>query len=152
TMMRRMRFTACLAALLAIVTNHLTAQSPADEAQTHLAKARALAGMDFLPTEEVQCRELGLDNPYLQASKEDKATPTQVFDNLYYIGNKTLGAWAIKTSDGVILINAMHTKEVESVLVPGLHKLGLDPAQVKFVVVTHADGDSYGGAKYFQDK
>src|ERR1019366_264438 len=82
----------------------------------------------------------------------DKATPTQVFDNLYYIGNKTLGAWAIKTSDGVILINAMHTKEVESVLVPGLHKLGLDPAQVKFVVVTHADGDSYGGAKYFQDK
>jgi metallo-beta-lactamase class B len=139
-------------ALLAILFNPLSAQSPADEAQAHLVKARALAGMDFITTEEVQCRELGLEDPYRQTTKEDKATPTQVFDNLFYIGTKTLGAWAIKTSDGIVLVNAMHTKDVESILVPGMHKLGLDPAQVKYVVVTHADGDSYGGAKYFQDK
>lgn len=150
--MPRMRLAPGSALLLAVVASHLTAQSPADEAQAHLTKARARAGMQFLTTEEVQCRELGLEDPYQQASKSDKATPTQVFDNVYYVGTKTLGAWAVKTSDGIILINAMHTKGVESVLLPGLHKLGLDPAQVKYVIVTHADGDSYGGAKYFQDK
>jgi glyoxylase-like metal-dependent hydrolase (beta-lactamase superfamily II) len=147
-----MRLASAAAFLLAVLASHLPAQSPTEEAQGHLAKARSLAGMQFLATEEVQCRELGLEDPYLQASKDEKATPTQVFDNVYYIGTRTLGAWAVKTSDGIILINAMHTKDVESVLIPGLHKLGLDPAQVKYVVVTHADGDSYGGAKYFQDK
>lgn len=138
--------------LLAIATTRLSAQSPADEAQTHLTKARSLAGMQFLTTEEVQCRELGLEDPYQPAGKEEKATPTQVFDNVFYVGTKTLGAWVIKTSDGIFLVNAMHTKDVESVVVAGMHKLGLDPAQVKYVIVTHADGDSYGGAKYFQDK
>jgi metallo-beta-lactamase class B len=149
--MHRMKLVVA-AALLFTAASQLTAQSPADEAQAHLAKARSLAGMAFITTEEVQCRELGIEDPYLQASKDDKATPTAVFDNLFYIGTKTLGAWAVKTSGGIILINTMHTKDVESILVPGMHKVGLDPAQVKYVVVTHADPDSYGGAKYFQDK
>jgi glyoxylase-like metal-dependent hydrolase (beta-lactamase superfamily II) len=150
--MPRMRLALATSAALAFLSPPLCAQSPADEAQSHLVKARSLAGMDFITTEEVQCRELSADDPYRQPTKEDKATPTPVFDNVFYIGTKTLGAWAIKTSDGVILVNAMHTKDVESIVVPGLHKVGLDPAQVKYVVVTQADGDSYGGAKYFQDK
>jgi glyoxylase-like metal-dependent hydrolase (beta-lactamase superfamily II) len=138
--------------LLAFVAGPLTAQTPTDEARAHLAKARSLAGSEFLTTEEVQCNELGGDDPYRMTAKDEHATPTQVFDNVYYIGSKSLGAWAVRTSEGIILINAMHTRSVESTLLPGLHKLGLDPAQVKYVIVTQAQGDDFGGARYFQDK
>ena len=31
--------------------------------------------------------------------------PTQVFDNLYCIGTKSVVAWALKTSDGIVLID-----------------------------------------------
>jgi glyoxylase-like metal-dependent hydrolase (beta-lactamase superfamily II) len=130
----------------------LAAQSPADEAQLHLTKARALAGSDFMPTEELLCNELPGASPFDAMEKEDRVTPTRVFDNLYYIGTRSVGTWAVKTSQGIILINALHTQWVNSTLLPGLKKVGLDPADVKYVIVTQAEGDHYGGAKYFQDK
>lgn len=130
----------------------LDAQSPTDEARQHLARARELAGSAFLTTEEVQCNELGEGDPYRAGGKESHLPPTRVFDNLYYVGTDRLGAWAVQTSAGIILINAMHTGSAESMVAGGLRKVGLDPAQVKYVIVTQADGDEYGGAKYFQDK
>ena len=33
-----------------------------------------------------------------------------------------------------------------------MRKLGLDPMQVKYVVITHAHADHYGGAQYLADK
>jgi metallo-beta-lactamase class B len=33
-----------------------------------------------------------------------------------------------------------------------LKKVGLDPASVKYVVVSHAHGDHVGGAKLMQDR
>jgi glyoxylase-like metal-dependent hydrolase (beta-lactamase superfamily II) len=74
-----------------------------------------------------------------------------VFDNLFYIGTTNVGAWAVKTSAGIILINSLHT-EANNKLLSGFKKLGLDPADVKYVIVTEAAGDRYGNAKYFQDK
>src|SRR5664279_1352189 len=138
--------------LLLAANAPLPAQSPADEAQRHLTKARALAGSDFLPTEELLCNELPGASPFDAPEKDDRVTPTKVFDNLYYIGTRSVGSWAVKTSQGIILINALHTQWVTSTLIPGLKKVGLDPADVKYVIVTQGEGDHYGGAKYFQDK
>jgi len=137
---------------LTLATTPLCAQTPFDEAKEHLAKARALAGREFLTTEELQCSELSSSDPYAVTDKEDRVTPTKVFDNLYYIGTKSVGSWAVKTSQGIILINALHTKWVSSTLLPGLKKLGLNPDDVKYVIVTQGEGDHFGGAKYFQDK
>jgi glyoxylase-like metal-dependent hydrolase (beta-lactamase superfamily II) len=138
--------------LLASLAAPLAAQTPLDEAKAHLAKARSLAGMQFLPTEEIQCNELGSGDPYAGNEKEDRVTPTKVFDNLYYIGTKGVGSWVVKSSSGIILINAMHTAWVNSTLLPGFKKLGLNPADVVYVIVTQGEGDHFGGAKYFQDK
>ena len=135
---------------LALLCVPLTAQAPAGEAQLHLTRARSLAGMQFLPTEEIQCAELGGSDPYAQQEKEDRVAPTRVFDNLYYIGTRIDGVWAVKTSDGIILVNALHTRWVNSTLLPGMKKLGLDPADVKYVFVTQGEPDHYGGAKYFR--
>ena len=79
--------------------------------------------------------------------------PGQAFDNLYYIATSWVSAWALKTSDGIILIDALNnTREAQELIEGGMVKLGLDPAQIKFVVITHAHGDHYGGANYFVQK
>jgi metallo-beta-lactamase class B len=79
--------------------------------------------------------------------------PGRAFDNLYFVGSKWVSSWAITTSDGIILIDAMDNEE-EAVRITegGLKTLGLDPAKVKTVIVTHGHGDHYGGASYFAQK
>ncbi len=66
----------------------------------------------------------------------------KAFDNLYFVGLRSASAWAITTSAGIILIDALNnTKDAETTIVPGLKHLGLDPNQIKYVVVTHSHGD-----------
>jgi metallo-beta-lactamase class B len=61
-------------------------------------------------------------------------------------------AWAVTTSDGIILIDAIFDYSVEDEVVDGLTALGLDPAQIKYVLISHAHGDHAGGAKYLQER
>ena len=66
------------------------------------------------------------------------ATPAKLFDNLYYVGRTDVGAWVIKTSDGLALIDTLYTPEdAANIIMPGLQQLGLDPAQLKVVFATH---------------
>ncbi len=79
------------------------------------------------------------------------AVPTKLFDNLYYVGRTDVGAWVIQTSDGLVLIDTLYTPEdAELIVAGGLRKLGLDPANLKVVFVTHFHGDHAGGVPYFQ--
>lgn len=77
--------------------------------------------------------------------------PAKVFDNLYFVGQSEFSAWAITTSAGIILMDTIFDYSVEDEVVGGLKKLGLDPAQIKIVIVSHAHGDHSGGAKYLQE-
>jgi metallo-beta-lactamase class B len=80
------------------------------------------------------------------------AEPVKVFDNLYFVGQTEYSAWAITTSQGIILLDAIYDYSVEDEVVGGLKKLGLDPAQIKYVVVSHGHGDHAAGAKLLQDR
>jgi metallo-beta-lactamase class B len=80
------------------------------------------------------------------------AEPVKVFDNLYFVGQTEYSAWAVTTSDGIILVDALWDYSVEDAIVGGLKKLGLDPTTIKYVVVTHGHIDHAGGAKYLQDR
>jgi metallo-beta-lactamase class B len=75
-----------------------------------------------------------------------------VFDDLYALGRTSTVIWAIETSAGIILIDAGYPDQVESVLLPGLRKLGLDPSDVKLVLLAHGHADHFGGAAYFQQR
>ena len=87
--------------------------------------------------------------------------PAKVFDNLYWIGSMGNGysvpsdagdsIWAVTTSEGIILLDAAHEYQSVDLITDGLEKLGLDPADIKYVVVSHAHGDRYFGAKYVQE-
>ena len=81
------------------------------------------------------------------------ATPAKLFDNLYYVGRTDVGAWVIKTSDGLALIDTLYTPEdAANIIMPGMQQLGLDPAQLKVVFATHFHGDHAGGVPFFRDR
>ena len=76
--------------------------------------------------------------------------PANIFDNLYFIGTKTAGVWAINTPEGIIVVDAsFHYSSKELML--GLLNFGLSPNNIKYIIVTHAHDDRYWGAKALQD-
>jgi metallo-beta-lactamase class B len=119
----------------------------------HLAQASRLAGPDLQPDFNWRCLISPLDKQIVAGVQHDGlVTPTRVFDNLYSIGQNAVSAWAIDTSAGIILIDALNNgDEARDILVPNLRALGLDPARIKYVLLTHGHGDHWGGAKYLQD-
>jgi metallo-beta-lactamase class B len=80
------------------------------------------------------------------------AEPVKVFDNLLYVGMTEFSTWAVTTSDGIIIIDPIFDYSVEDEVVEGLRKLGLDPADIRYVLVSHGHYDHAGGAKYLQDR
>ncbi len=80
------------------------------------------------------------------------AQPYKVFDNLYFIGTKVHSAWALTTSDGIIIIDSLYAYAIEPEMVEGLTKLGLNPRDVKYMLISHAHGDHDQGAALFQSR
>ena len=80
------------------------------------------------------------------------AEPVKVFDNLYFVGQSEYSVWALNTSDGIIVFDAIYDYSIEDEVDAGLKKLGLDPAKIKYAVVSHSHPDHYAGAKFLQDK
>jgi metallo-beta-lactamase class B len=78
--------------------------------------------------------------------------PAKVFDNLYFVGEKEYSAWAVTTSEGIILIDAIFHYSVDEQVVKGLTKLGLDPKTIKYVLISHGHGDHAAGASLLQDR
>ena len=79
------------------------------------------------------------------------AEPAKLFDNLYFVGADNDSAYALATSDGIILLNTVPDYAVEAEIIDGFKKLGLDPAKIKYVVIADARNPSYGGVRYLQD-
>ena len=79
-------------------------------------------------------------------------TPTKVFDNVYCIGSVSVVAWVLQTEQGLILIDSMWDDHDAQLIESGMRKLGLNPAELKYIIVTHGHGDHYGGAHYLREK
>ncbi len=154
-----MRPLTTLAAILAAALGITQAPAQtANEIEAHLAAAKAAAAFDFTGTLVRVCvapqTAPGRDVAPGPAPARDTwfTEPAQVFDNLYWVGTKYHSSWALKTSDGIILIDTLYEYAAEEAIVGGLKKLGLDPASVKYVIISHSHLDHDGGAKLLQDR
>src|SRR6185436_7524113 len=137
------------------------ADNPAGSAEAHVARARQLAGADLgylmrlcqpQPAERAT-PSAAMDDGMRKLIARPAPAPMQVFDNLYFVGGDWVSAWLLKTSDGLILIDALNNaEEAAAVIEGGMARLGLDPRQIKYIVVTHGHGDHYGGAGYLVGK
>jgi metallo-beta-lactamase class B len=135
-----------------------SAQQGASTIEAHLAAAKAAAGFDFTGTLARICiaPQTAPGADVRPPPPPDRATwftePAKAFDNLYFVGMKIHSSWALTTSEGIILIDTLYDYASEEAIVGGLKKLGLDPAAVKYVIISHAHGDHVGGAKLMQDR
>jgi glyoxylase-like metal-dependent hydrolase (beta-lactamase superfamily II) len=84
------------------------------------------------------------DNAALQ-----QVPPFRAFDNVSYVGVGWVGAWLVSTNQGLILLDAVEERYVDHLL-NGVRRLGFDPKDIKYVVVTQAHADHYGGAAKIQ--
>jgi metallo-beta-lactamase class B len=78
-----------------------------------------------------------------------KVAPLKVFDNLYYVGPGSVSAWLISTSDGLILIDAAQEPLVDHVI-DSIRKVGFDPADIKYILISHGHLDHFGGVGKIQ--
>jgi len=77
--------------------------------------------------------------------------PTQLFDDFYYVGQVRYGAFVLRSDDGgYILFDTIGNTEAQTVVVPGLQQIGIDPRTLRSIQITHGHGDHDGGANYLQ--
>jgi len=121
-----------LVALILLITTPVWAQSPTVD-----------AAKDFYCTP---------GKAHANAADDPVITATKLFDNLYVIGRTTTVVYALTTSDGIVLIDAGYPDQLETLLLPGMKELGLDPARIKYILVTHGHADHFGGSTVLQQR
>ena len=87
--------------------------------------------------------------PVLQAQGKpdwsEPFPPHQVIGNLYYVGSKGLASYAVKTPEGVILINS-NLESSPALIEQSLTKLGMKLSDVKILLISHAHWDHCAGS------
>jgi metallo-beta-lactamase class B len=164
-----------LGAIAVSVSLGVTAVAAQNQAEVdkHIAAARAAAGTDhsgmvdrLCPAPQAAGPQAGRGRaagpgrggrrgggpPPPPARETWYREPVKVFDNLYFVGMTEFSSWAVTTSDGIIIIDPVFDYSVEAEVVEGLKKLGLDPANIKYVLISHGHLDHAGGAKLLQER
>ena len=109
--------------------NPARARSP--EVLRHLDAAGAAAGDDLLSY-------LQLADPLMTGYKSapfdlakamqlPAAAPAKAFDNLFFLGSGWVSPWAIRTNDGIVLID----EEGERIIAGGMRRLGARPGATR---------------------
>lgn len=139
-----------ISVVVSLVTSVSLAAEPTPDIvalRAHLSKARALAWPDLYTTYAQRCITAQIYPQYARdLQREGPLPPTRVFDQLYFVGENSVSAWAIDTADGIVLFDALNRPDdVANTIVPALKQLALDPARIRYIVLTHAHGDHFGG-------
>jgi metallo-beta-lactamase class B len=158
---------------LLMAVSLLASQTANDTPEAHVAIAKTAAGDDYSNLFNFLCAvpaargggpggapgaaaARGTPGGGQRQGPPDRSTwyaePVKVFDNLYFLGQTEYSVWAVMTSEGIIAIDTIFDYSVEEEVAGGLKKLGLDPATIKYAVVTHPHPDHHGGARFLQDR
>src|SRR6266849_2139013 len=157
----------CALAVLAFMSaaDAQTARPAPDSIEGHLAAGKNAAGgrddtPDFYGLVTAICvaplnGAVRPDAPAPRMNPNRASTylqPKKAFDDLYWMGTPSRSTWALTTNDGIILYDTQGVYDAEDIIVGGLKKLGLDPAKVNYVIISHAHANEVGGAKLMQER
>jgi metallo-beta-lactamase class B len=170
----------CLVALSALmIGSAVLAQAPLSEIDAHIAAAKAAAGQDYRGTFVNLCLPSaprgggpgaatgaargagagrgaaparGAGAPQTPDRANWYAASHKVFDNLYWLGTRQHSSWALQTSAGIIIIDTNFAWATRPEIIEGMTKLGLNPADIKYVIISHAHGDHDQGAAELQER
>ena len=150
-----------LIAVALVATLSASGQKVTDTVDGHVAAAKAAAGQDYVGLFNTLCPAPRPPAPRPTAQtpppgppppSQWHAEPVKVFDNLYFLGQTEYSVWAVATSEGIILVDAIWDYSIQDEVVGGLTKLGLDPKQIKYAIISHGHIDHAGGAAFLQEK
>jgi len=149
--------------LVVVAPSALVGQNAAATVRSRIEAARAAAGQDHQFVFGQLCRgpiqAVGAAPPVgevpgaLPSTDPDRdwyAEPVRVFDDLYFLGQTGLAVWGLRTPAGFILVDAIFDYSVEAEVHDGLRKLGIDPSEIRYVIISHAHGDHVAGARFLQ--
>jgi hypothetical protein len=147
TAFQRISLASALALGLASGASSQTQFPPA--VQKHLDAATVNAGGDqdlINYIRKSSCFEV--DDPgwrtWARTQMDQEVPLLQIFDDLWFVGNKYVGMYFLKTADrGVMMIDTMNnTADADKYAIPSLQKLGLP---LRGIYITHGHGDHDGG-------
>lgn len=160
-----MKKTGVVALFAVMLGTAALAQAPSNQIDTHIAAARAAAGQDYRATFVNLCLPSpprgGGPGPAGRGAPAppptpDRATwyapPFKIFDNLYWLGTRQHSSWALQTSGGIIIIDTNFAWATGPEIIEGMNTLGLNPSDIKYVVISHAHGDHDQGAAELQKR
>jgi metallo-beta-lactamase class B len=76
--------------------------------------------------------------------------PSRLFYNFYFVGTKFVGSFVIDTTDGLIMIDTGWGEMDCSQFVNDMKKLGLNPGNIRLILISHEHLDHYGGVQYLK--
>ena len=160
-----------ISTLAAVLVSTSASQAQTSDVDTHIATARAAAGLEYRATFVNLClpsapragapgaagrgaapagRAAGA--PATPERSGWYASPYKVFDNFYWLGTRQHSSWALQTSAGIIVIDTNFAWATRPEIVDGMTKLGLNPNDIKYVLISHAHGDHDQGAAELQER
>ncbi|MBU2899362.1 MBL fold metallo-hydrolase [Vibrio hepatarius] len=81
--------------------------------------------------------------------KNGYVEPFQMFDDLYYVGDKWVSSYLVTTSDGLVLIDSLDSPYGRWIP-QNIQKLGFNPKDIRYIFITHGHSDHVGSAEYIQ--
>jgi hypothetical protein len=111
-----------------------------------IEKAKKIAGTQWADAERFFC-----EMPHANSPNDPVIPATKIFDNVYAIGNAGTTAYIFQTSAGLMMLDSLGANQTDTQLLPSFQKLGLNPADVKIIIMGHGHADHFGGSPYMQE-
>src|SRR5262245_6440988 len=92
------------------------------------------------------CRE----GPRSREVEIQKIEPFKMFDNLYHVGPCYVAVYLLTTPAGHVLFDTTQEPFVDHTIA-NIQKVGINPRDIKYIVLAHGHLDHVGGAKRLQD-
>ena len=77
---------------------------------------------------------------------EGSFPPTKIFGNLYFVGTEPASSHLVDTGEGLILLDTGYFESLYEVI-DNVYRLGFDPREIRYILLTHGHIDHLGGAR-----
>jgi metallo-beta-lactamase class B len=81
---------------------------------------------------------------------EGSFEPLRIFGNLYFVGTPPASVHIVDTGEGLIMLDTGYQQSLYMVI-DNIYRVGLDPHDIKYILLTHGHIDHMGAAKALRE-